>query len=238
MTALLSRTSPPDLLLIRHCAECEFQARCRQKVLEKDDLSLLSGMSQKECSKLHNKGIFTVTQLSYTFRPRRRPKVLHGRKEKYLHSLRALAVREKKIYIVGSPELKVEETPVYLDVEGLPDRNSYYLIGIRVGNGKSTIQHSLWADSINDEKRIWNEFLAIMAKAKNPVLIHWGNYETRFLKCMSARYGLHLAATTTSRAIGTSVNLLSLTFGQILPYSFKQPQGRRPIVWCKMGSVQ
>jgi predicted RecB family nuclease len=72
--ALLSSPSPPDLVLIPHCAECEFQTRCRQKALETYDLSLLSGMTEKERKKLHDKGIFTVTQLSYTFRPRRRSK--------------------------------------------------------------------------------------------------------------------------------------------------------------------
>jgi predicted RecB family nuclease len=68
IAALLSSPSPPDLVLIPHCVECEFQARCRQQALEKDDLSLLSGMTGKERKKLHEKGIFTVTQLSYTFR--------------------------------------------------------------------------------------------------------------------------------------------------------------------------
>jgi predicted RecB family nuclease len=76
IVALLSSFSPPDLVLIRHCTECEFEAQCRQKAMEKDDLSLLSGMTAKERKKLHNKGIFTVTQLSYTFRPRRRSKRL------------------------------------------------------------------------------------------------------------------------------------------------------------------
>jgi len=65
--ALLSSPSAPNLMLIAHCAECEFQTRCRQKALENDDLSLLSGMTEKERQKLHHKGIFTVTQLSYTF---------------------------------------------------------------------------------------------------------------------------------------------------------------------------
>ena len=92
-------------------------------------------MSAKERQKLRSKGIFTVTQLSYTFRPRRRPKRLRDKREKYHHSLKALAIREKKIHIVGSPELKIEGTPVYLDVEGLPDRDFYYLIGVRIGNG-------------------------------------------------------------------------------------------------------
>src|ERR1700693_2520780 len=30
ITALLSSLTPPDLVLNRHCAECEFQARCRK----------------------------------------------------------------------------------------------------------------------------------------------------------------------------------------------------------------
>ena len=162
IATLLSSPTPPDLVLNRHCAECEFQARCRQKAIEKDDLSLLAGMSEKERQKLHSKGIFTVTQLSYTFRPRRRPKRLRDKREKYHHSLKALAIREKKIHIVGSPELKIEGTPVYLDVEGLPDRDFYYLIGVRIGNGESAVQHSLWADTAADEGRIWREFLGIL----------------------------------------------------------------------------
>ena len=42
------------------------------KAIEKDDLSLLVNMPEKERARLNSKGIFTVTQLSYTFRPRRR----------------------------------------------------------------------------------------------------------------------------------------------------------------------
>jgi predicted RecB family nuclease len=118
---LLSTGSPPDLILNRHCGECEFRDGCRQKAVEKDDLGLLGGMSEKERKKCHEEGIFTVTQLSYTFRPRRRPKRFRDKREKYHHALRALAIREKKIHIVGSPALKIDGTPVYLDVEGLPE---------------------------------------------------------------------------------------------------------------------
>src|SRR5207253_5101 len=42
LAALLSSSAPPDLVLNRHCAECEFRDRCRQKAIEKDDLSLLA----------------------------------------------------------------------------------------------------------------------------------------------------------------------------------------------------
>src|SRR6516162_10575256 len=45
---LLSNPGSPDLVLNPHCPECEFQARCRHKAVEKDDLSLLSNMSAKD----------------------------------------------------------------------------------------------------------------------------------------------------------------------------------------------
>ena len=214
IAALLSSPTPPDLVLNRHCAECEFRAPCRKIAVEKDDLSLLAGMSAKERQKLRSKGIFTVTQLSYTFRPRRRPKKQRDKREKYHHSLKALAIREKKIHIVGSPELKIEGTPVYLDVEGLPDRDFYYLIGVRIGDGEAAVQHSLWADTAEDEAKIWRQFLGILETVKKPVLIHYGSYETAFLKRMNDRHGQPVETSVAASAIAHPVNVVSAIFAQ------------------------
>ncbi len=215
IASLLSSHSPPDLILNRHCAECEFRAGCRQKAIEKDDLSLLSSMTVKERKNFNGKGIFGVTQLSYVFRPRRRPKQMAGKREKYHHSLKALAIRERKIYIVGSPELKMEGTPVYLDVEGLPDRDFYYLIGLRFQSGQRVSQHSLWAADENDEKRIWKEFLGVLSRIKKPVLIHYGSFETTFLKRMYQKYGELVGGSRLAEAITSAVNLLSVTFAKV-----------------------
>ncbi len=212
---LLSGSTPPDLVLNRHCGECEFQTLCRQKAIEKDDLSLLAGMSEKERKKLHSKGIFTITQLSYAFRPRRRPKRFRDKKEKYHHSLKALAIREKKIHVIGTPELKIEGTPVYLDVEGLPDRDFYYLIGLRIGNGEGAIQHSLWADTAEDEGKIWREFLAILESVENPVLIHYGSYETTFLRRMCERHLEPAPGAVARVALETTINLVCFLFAQV-----------------------
>ena len=212
---LLSSPAPPDLILNRHCAECEFQSRCRNIAIEKDDLSLLARMTEQERKKLRSKGIFTITQLSYTFRPRRRPKRLRDKREKYHHSLKALAIREKKIHIVGSPKLKIEGTPVYFDVEGLPDRDFYYLIGLRIGSGETAVQHSLWADTVEDEGKIWREFLAILESVEKPVLIHYGSYETSFLKQMRGRHGSPLDGSVVAIAIASACNLVSVIFANI-----------------------
>src|SRR5262245_44148487 len=215
LAALLADDSPPDLVLNRHCGQCEFQARCRTQATEKDELSLLSGMSEKERKKLHRKGIFTITQLSYTFRPRRRRREFRGKQEKFHHSLRALAIREKKIHAVELLAPKLDGTPVYLDVEGLPDRDFYYLIGIRVGTGNDAVQHSFWADNEDEEKLIWREFLDVLSRITDPRLIHFGSYETVFLKRMRQRYGEPPKGLAANSAIEHAVNLLSLIFAHI-----------------------
>jgi predicted RecB family nuclease len=212
---LLSRPLPPDLLQNRHCGECEFQLRCRQNALDKDDLSQLPGMTTRDRKKLHGKGIFTVTQLSYTFRPRRRPKRLASKREKYHHSLKALAIREGKIHITGKPELKIDGTPVYLDVEGIPDRDFYYLIGIRFGSGDAIVEHSLWADQLEDERRIWSDLLHILSNIAKPVLLHYGRYETTFLGRMRERYGDPPDGSVALKAILAPVNVLSVLYAQI-----------------------
>jgi predicted RecB family nuclease len=215
IVSLLSSHSPPDLVLNRHCAECEFQAVCRQKAIEKDDISLLSGMTEKERQKFNSKGIFGVKQLSYTFRPHRRRKQLAGKPEKYHHSLKALAIREHKIHVVGSPELKIEGTPIYLDVEALPDRDFFYLIGLRFQSGQRVSQYSLWAANENDEKRIWKEFLGVLSRINKPVLIHYGSFETTFLKRMYRKYGEPVGGSRLAEVISSAVNLLSVTFAKV-----------------------
>jgi predicted RecB family nuclease len=215
INALLADESPPDLLLNRHCNQCEFQARCRQRATEKDELSLLSGLSQKERKRLQAKGIFTVTQLSYTFRPRRRRRVSRDKSEKFHHSLRALAIRENKIHAVDLPSPILDGTPVYLDVEGLPDHNFYYLIGVRVRTTDKAVQYSFWADDKDGERRIWDEFLDVLSAIPNPRLVHYGSYEKIFLNRMRARYGGPLQSSAAANAVEHAVNLLSFVFARV-----------------------
>jgi predicted RecB family nuclease len=215
IAAMLSSPTPPDLVLNRHCTECEFQSRCRQRAIEKDDLSLLNSLSSQERTEFNGKGIFTVTQLSHTFRPRRRPKGLKLKRERYHHSLKALAIRQNKIHIVGSPEFKIEGTPVYVDVEGLPDHDFYYLIGLRVGNGESATRHTMWANAVEGEGKIWHEFLGILGTIEKPVLVHYGSYEKAFFNSMSERHGKPPEGSVVAEAVRTSMNLLSVIFAQI-----------------------
>ena len=145
LTELLSEEKEPPLILNKHCVECEFRSRCREKAVETDDLSLLSKMSFKERQRLHGKGIFTVKQLSYTFRPRKRRKSLRSNPDNFSYPLRALAIRENKIHVAGTPTFAIQDNDCFLDVEGIPDDRFYYLAGLRFRVNGQTVQHSFWA---------------------------------------------------------------------------------------------
>src|ERR1039457_5154518 len=103
--------------------------QCRQKAVDEDDLSLLAGISEDERNRQRGKGIFTLKQLSYTFRPRRTPKRAKKSARPRYPALQALAIRENTVYIHGTPTLPDSRVQVYLDIEGVPDSGSSYLTG-------------------------------------------------------------------------------------------------------------
>ena len=187
ISALLSSKSPPDLVLNRHCPECEFQTQCRQRAIEADDLSLLSGMTEKERASHRSKGIFTVMQLSYTFRPRKTPKrAKNPAKPRYM-ALQALAIRENTVYVHGHPELPDSRTQVYLDIEGLPESEFCYLIGALVVSGETETFHSFWADQKSDEPTIFAQLAEAIRDLPELRIFHYGKYERVALLRMKAR---------------------------------------------------
>ena len=213
--SLLSAASPPEAVLCRRCPECGFRDHCREDAVARDDLGLLSNMTGKERTRYRGKGIFTVSQLAYTFRPRRRSKRLAARPERYHHALKALAIREGKIHVVGKPEIPIDGTPVFLDVEGIPDLDFHYLVGVRVEGPDGAQHHSFWADTPADERRCWEAFLGILSAINRPKLFHYGGYEKTFFKKMIERHGGPPARSVAEAAIASATNVLAVIYARI-----------------------
>lgn len=185
-----SAESPPKLMLNDHCRICEFQKQCHAQAVREDNISLLRALGEKEITKYAKKGIFTVTQLAYTFRPRRKrrkrrtPTVLRNQ------SLQAMAIRDKTTYVTGTLELPTAPLQVYLDVEGRPDRDLYYLIGVYLCDDKTERHIHFWADSEAEEVNAWKAFLDLIGALGDFSLFHYGSYESRFVSGMGKKHGI------------------------------------------------
>jgi len=155
--------SPPRLILNKHCQICEFRQRCDQQAVQEDSLSLLRGMAEKEINRYAKKGIFTVTQVAHTFRPRRRGKRSPPKHNHRYHALQALAIRDKRVYVLGTPQLPDAPVHVYLDIGCGGGRTVERLAGIATDGKVVGIDYS--PDAV------------VVARKKNRVLINEGRVE-------------------------------------------------------------
>jgi predicted RecB family nuclease len=198
---------PPRLALNRHCHVCEFRQRCRTQAIQADDISLLEGVGEKELQRYNRKGLFALTQLSCTFRPRKRGKRVKRTGHDHYVALQALAIREKKVHVYGTPELPQKPVQVFVDAEGSEDGGFVYLLGVLVIEGGNETRHSFWADDSDQEGDIIDAFLDVLAGFEDFSLFHYGSYERKLLKRMKnivKRKGL------VDRALANSVNVLSV----------------------------
>jgi predicted RecB family nuclease len=204
----------PPVMLNHHCPTCQFQRMCRVQAIQEDHLSLLGGITPKEIRKFNSKGIFTIDQLSYTFRPRR----IRNRPSHYTrpHSfeLQALALRNRKIYVHETPILPHSTVDIYFDIEGLPDRNFHYLLGLVIHDEEKVSHHAFWADNKDQEMMIFQQFLALLRQYPAFTLFHYGSYEAKYLQKM--RQALREETESyLEKIVHSSCNLLSFFYTHI-----------------------
>ena len=200
----------PQLILNGHCHICEFQQLCFQEATEKENLSLLRGMTEKQINKYNNRGIFTISQLSYTYRARKKKSSKKCLRHDF--SLQALALRDKRVYIAEVPALEHKPVHIFFDIEGIPDRSFNYLIGALICTPNSETQHSFWAETPSQEVAILNNFLGLVETHEHFHIFHYGAYDVNFLKQMREKTEL---TETIDKILQNSTNVLSLIYGHI-----------------------
>jgi hypothetical protein len=198
---------PPRLALNGHCPVCEFRQRCRAQAEQADDISLLAGVGEKELHRYNRKGLFTLTQLSCTFRPRKRNKRVKKAGHPRYTALQALAIRERKVHVYGTPDLPRKPVQVFLDAEGSEDGGFAYLLGVLVAEGDSQTMHSFWADSPAEEVQAFDAFLDLLDGREDFALFHYGGYERRLLKRMRK---VVRRKRLVDRILANAVNVLSV----------------------------
>jgi predicted RecB family nuclease len=201
---------PPSIFINNNCPLCPFKNCCLTQAEKEENLSLLDRMTPKLMQKYHRKGIFTVTQLSYLFKPRRQRQKRKQQPTAINLELQALALRTGKIYLHQPPVVPENGTELFLDIEGVPDRNTYYLIGLIVSARGELFNHSLWADSSENESSIFIQLQRIVAEYPDAPIYHYGSYEPNALKHIEKKYSIVFTALKKRL-----VNVNSFIFGKV-----------------------
>ena len=211
----LLQTNSPIYYRNSHCQICEFQNSCIEKLKERDDLSLLTGLKPKEILQKNNRGIFSVRQLSYSFRPKKNP----YRRRKFLPELKALAIREQKTFIQQIPTFKNITTEIFIDIEGIPDRNFNYLIGVIIKAEGITTEYSFWANNKEEEENIFIQLINLISSIDDYVIFHYGSFEIQAFKNISKSISAQ-HQDLMKRIIDKSFNILSIFSNDVYPPTY------------------
>ncbi|GJM01487.1 MAG: hypothetical protein DHS20C07_31660 [Methyloligella sp.] len=201
----------PPVTLNKHCPYCEFQHACKETALQEDSLSLLGGITKKHILKFEKKGIFTIKQLSFLYRPRKRGR--RSRLERVVHKyeLQALALRTDNIYIQDKPvEIPKHDVEIFIDFECLPDENFFYLFGLVVCQAGKQDNFQFWASSKNDEESAWKDFASVIAQYGNSPLFHYGSFENKAILTLGKRY-----ETPTKTIVERLFNINTCIYGKL-----------------------
>jgi hypothetical protein len=103
--------------------------------------------------------------------------------------LQALAIHTSTTYVESLPNFSRNETEIFLDFEGIPERRFYYLFGAVVKCGDVQNAHSFWASSIADEKDAWLSLLNLLERYPKAPIYHYGRYEPDAIRKLGERHG-------------------------------------------------
>jgi predicted RecB family nuclease len=208
---LTQNSGLPSVFLNKYCPYCEFQNSCKETAIQEDTLSLLGGMTKKQILKYEKKGIFTVKQLSYLYRPRKRGRRSRQERVAHKYELQALALRTGNIYIQDKPvEIPKHEVEIFIDFECIPDESFFYLFGAVVYQADKQVNNQFWAVTKNDEESAWKDFISVVEQHGNCPLFHYGSFEKKAILKLGERYG-----TSTKTIIERLLNINTCIYGKI-----------------------
>jgi predicted RecB family nuclease len=78
---------------------------------------------------------------------------------------------------------------LFLDLEGVPDRDTYYLAGLLVCRGDVAEYESYWADDEAVEAATWSALVGRLEAFPDAPVYHYGSYEKKAFATLAKRYG-------------------------------------------------
>jgi len=79
--------------------------------------------------------------------------------------------------------------PSFWTLRGFQIGSCRNLIGLLICEHGRATQHSLWAETAEDEESIWKKFVQKVSEYPNAPIYHYGSYEVRVIESFIKRFG-------------------------------------------------
>jgi predicted RecB family nuclease len=202
---ILKHEIEPEVFISRNrCSLCHWYGHCYNLAKTTDHLSLLPGITQSRYTELVNMKITDLMTLSKID-----PVMLENAPGFGLENARKL-IRQSQATLhnqalptlsfptssAGIQHLLEIEIPtsgieLYFDIESEPSIELIYLHGVLVIDRiqGTEVFHALLAESLEEEQRVWQEFLDLVWMYPTAPIFHFCPYEVQTVKKLARQYG-------------------------------------------------
>jgi len=171
-----------------------WESYCNSKAKDAGDVSILPSVGPAVKKKLNDAGIFTIHELL------EKPVVIdipEGTFEKIKTFAKAWVT--KTPVVLQKPKFEKSDVDLFVDFEGTDDMQTEegivkvnYLIGLLVSEKERVHFRPFVAENLNDEGRMFHDFLAYMKQYPDAPIYHYGPYEKTHFAALGQKYKVNM----------------------------------------------
>ncbi|MDX2271584.1 MAG: TM0106 family RecB-like putative nuclease [Cyanobacteriota bacterium] len=189
--ALQSAELPLVYMARSRCGLCSWRHHCRHLAVTRDPLTLLPGVTGSRYPLLRAAGISSVSDLASA--KVRSLGALEGMGHKVAQQLirQAQATLRQEAIWLHPPQLPQANVELYFDVEGDPQQDVAYLLGVLLVDrgSQQTHYHPCLALSPAEEGEAWQAFLSLVTRYPTAPIFHFHAFEVHTCQKLAERYG-------------------------------------------------
>ena len=195
LVMLANRQEPEVFISRQRCNLCNWHSYCYGVAQSTKHLSLVPGVTPKRYEYLQQLGINTIESLIAV--PETNISEMLGEDIARQLKQQAAAIADDRAVVRSSFDL-INTQPIpsgaielYFDIEAEPERQTDYLLGVLLVDRAANTEkfYAFLAEKLEDEGKIWQEFLDFIALYPDAPIFHYSEYEVDTIKRLARLYG-------------------------------------------------
>lgn len=192
---LASKQEPEVFISRQRCSLCNWYGYCYEVAKSTKHLSLVPGVTPKRYEHLQELGVNSVESLVNV------PEISLGEilgngtarqlKQQIISIQSDRPVVRSSFDLVNTQPIPSGAIELYFDIEAEPERQTDYLLGVLLVDRTTNTEkfYAFLAEKLEDEGKIWQEFLDFIDLYPDAPIFHYSEYEADTIKRLARLYG-------------------------------------------------
>ena len=192
---MLANQHEPEVFISRQrCSLCNWHGYCHGVAKSTQHLSLVPGVTPKRYEYLQELGVNSVKSLIDVPETTLGEALGYGIARQLKQQIIAIqsdrAVVRSSFDLINTQPIPTGAIELYFDIEAEPERQTDYLLGVLLVDRTTNTEefHAFLAEKLEDEGKIWQEFLDFINLYPDAPIFHYSEYEADTIKRLARLY--------------------------------------------------